>query len=419
MRHSKLAWISAAIVLAASPSRAGGFPSCGWINSIQSWNGSYGWSWSHHDSWAQLPDLFSQATVQDGGGGSFELDGFIGTFNGDIEGSLGFDDDYQVEDEGDVLSHVHTALSGPIVGPFPGMAAQMLLQLDDFDCTYWWSAGAWGNGTHTTLAGSEAVTTQPNAIWSGKHPIPELPGPLSFSGPARVTLNPTVPSDELQFTPYGDGATVSLNRQNAPTPAPAQVDWIFRPGDATTPFNDACAGATFLIGGDAQDTSFATTDASDPAASCGAGDRSVWFTFFAPETGIAEVSTAGSGYGTIVSVWPVSESCGALATEVACGGNGASVPVQENTAYRVQVRRNGSAGNGALQVSVSVPEPGAGGATLVAIAALARIRRAHAASSVRQPSATARRPRPSSPWLRPSPAPACSRPRDGADPGSA
>lgn len=381
MPHSRLVGIAAAIVLAASPSRAGEFPSCGWINSIQSWNGSYGWSWSHHDSWAQFPVLSLQATVQDGGGGSFELDGFIGMFTGDIEGSLGFDDDYQVEDVEDVLSHARTVLSGPIVGPFPGQKAQMTLQLDDFDCTYSWSALAWGDGTKTTLAGSESVTMQPNAIWSGEHPIPELPGPLAFSGPARVTLNPTVPSPELQFTPYGDGATASLARQNAPTPAPAQVDWIFRPGDATTPFNDTCAGATFLIGGTTQDTSFATSDASDPAASCGAGDRSVWFTFFAPETGVAEISTAGSGYATIVSVWPAAESCGALETEVACGGDAASVPVVENTAYRVQVRRNGSGGTGALQVSVSVPEPGAAWAMLAAVAALARIRRSRARSS--------------------------------------
>ena len=380
MRHSKLAWIPAAIVLAASPCRAGGFPSCAWIHSIQSWNGSYGWSWSHQDSWAQFPDLSLQASVRDGGGGTFELDGFIGTFTGDIDGSLGFDDDYRVEDPDDVLVHDRTVLAGPIVGPFPGMAAQMLLQLDDFDCTYSWSAVVWGDGTHTTLVDSESVTIQPNAIWSGEHPIPELPGPLTFSGPARVTVNPTIPSPELQFTPYGDGATASLNRQNAPTPAPAQLDWIFRPGDATTPFNDTCAGATFLAGGDAQDTSFATTDASDPAASCGAGDRSVWFTFFFHVTAATEISTAGAGYATIVSVWPVSESCGALTTEIGCGGNGASVPVQENTAYRVQVRRSGSGGTGALQIGVSVTAPEASAPTtgVAVFAALARIRRSRA-----------------------------------------
>jgi hypothetical protein len=324
----------------------------------------------------QLPDLGLEASVLDGGSGIFSLEGFIGNFIGDVDGSLGFDDDYLVEDlEDGVQSHVHTVLSGPIVGPVPGQPAQMVLQLNGFDCTYSWSAVAWGSGTRTTLAGSEAIVFQPNAIWSGIHPIPELPGPLTFSGPARVTINPTVPSPELQFTPFGDGAVASLVRNHAPTPAPAQVDWIFRPGDATTPINDTCAGGTFLFGSESQDTSFATTDASDPAASCGAGDRSVWFTFFASATGIAEVSTAGSGYSTIVSVRPASESCGALDTEVACGGGGASVPVQENTAHRLKVRRNGSGGTGALQVSVSVPESGVAWATLVAVAALAQMRR--------------------------------------------
>lgn len=69
-----------------------------------------------------------------------------------------------------------------------------------------------GAGTHTTLVGSDPVTIQPNAIWSGTHPIPELPGPLTFSGPARVTNHPTIPSAELQFVPYGDGAVASRRR---------------------------------------------------------------------------------------------------------------------------------------------------------------------------------------------------------------
>jgi hypothetical protein len=367
---------AAAVLVAAMPSRAGDPPSCGWIDSIDSWNGSYGWTWSHHDQWVQLPDLSLQATVHDGGSGTFSLDGFIGTFTGDIDGSLAFDDYYETEDLEGTLHFSHLVLSGPILGPFPGNEAQMILQLDSTDCTYTWSSGVWGAGTYSTESDSESTLTQPNGIYPGVHPIPELPGPLSFSGPATVTVKPTIPSPDPQFIPYGDGATASLNRVNHPTPSAAQLDWIFRPGDASTPFNDACAGATFLFGGETQDTSFATTDASDPAASCGTGDRSVWFTFFAPNTGTAEISTAGSGYSTIVSVWPASESCGALSTEVACGGNGASVPVQANTAYRVQVRRNGSGGNGSLQVSVAVPEPSMIWAALAALGALAQIRRA-------------------------------------------
>lgn len=208
-------------LLVAAPGSAGA-ATCDWIDSIQSWNGSFGWSWSHHDSWVQLPDLSLAVATGDAGSGQFELEGFIGTFDGDIDGALAFDDDYRAEDLEGVVTYEHTVLSGPIEGPFPGMAARMMLQLDDLSCTYSWSAGVWGSGTVTTEAGSEAITTQPNMIWSGVHPIPEIPGPLSFSGPVRVTINPTIPSPEPQFVPYG--ATPSLNRVNAPAPLPAQVD---------------------------------------------------------------------------------------------------------------------------------------------------------------------------------------------------
>lgn len=154
------------------------------------------------------------------------------------------------------------------------------------------------------------------------------------------------------------------------------MSWTFEPGPATAPFNDPCAGATFLFGSEQQDTSFATVDPSDPAPSCGSGDRSVWFFFFASADGTAEISTAGSGYTTIVSVSPMTQSCGALAPEIACGIGGAEVPVEANTAYRVQVRRSGGGGTGALQVSVNVPEPSAAcAASVAALAALAQMRR--------------------------------------------
>jgi len=377
-RATILPLASAAVAIGlvgAAPARAG-TPHCEWVQAVQHWEGSFGWSWTHHDQWSLFPSTSITASTGDSGGGTFALDGFFGNFNGPIDGSLQFDDDYEAEDvpTGDV-TFSHIVLSGPILGGLPGMPAQMVLQTDTIDCTYTWHAVVVGAGTHANEAGTENVDWQPNAFFPGVHPVPELPQPLAFSGPATVTQNPSIGSEAPQYVPYGDASSASLNRNGHPTPAPAQLSWLFDPGPGNEPLNDACAGATFLEGAVEQDTSFATTDASDPAASCGGGDRSVWFTFFAPETGTAQITTSGSGYATTVSVWPVSQICGALTTEIACGADGATVPVQRNAAYRVQVRHAAGGGNGFLHFGVSVPEPSTWGAVPAALAVLAQMRR--------------------------------------------
>jgi hypothetical protein len=357
----------AAALAAAQPARADLPPSCGWIQSIQHWDASFGWSWSHEDHWTTFSSTLA-ATTQDAGSGTASLDSFL---SGDIDGQLTFDD--YLEDDGlSDVTFTHTVLSGPIVGGVPGVPSHMFLQLDGTDCTYTWSTdGPWAAGTQTTEVGSEAIVTQPNAILPGTHPIPPLPGPLSFSGPAPVVINATLNAVDPQFVTYGDASTASGGRTNAPPLGNAAVSWSFDPGNGSAPLNDSCVAGSFLLGSATQDTSFATSDASDPASSCGGGDRSVWFFFFAPVSGIAEISTAGSGYSTIVSVWPVAQVCGALTTQVACAANGASAPVQRNTAYRVEVQRSAPAGTGALHVTVSVPEPAATSGVLAAIAGLA------------------------------------------------
>jgi hypothetical protein len=137
-------------------------PTCGWVDSIDEWTGSFGWSWSHDDLWGVFPDLSIEARTQDAGSGSFLLTGFFGTFDGDIDGSLGFDDYDEVEDLEETRTFTHTVIRGPIVGPFPGLAARMTLQLDSLDCVYTWSAGVWGDGTITTESGSQSSELQPN-----------------------------------------------------------------------------------------------------------------------------------------------------------------------------------------------------------------------------------------------------------------
>ena len=86
---------------------------------------------------------------------------------------------------------------------------------------------------------------------------------------------------------------------------------------AAAPASDDCANPTVVPGFsfiEFIDTSGATTSAGDPAPPCGNGstERSVWYEFTAPGTGIIDVDTLGSNYDTILSAW--TGDCASLTT---------------------------------------------------------------------------------------------------------
>lgn len=139
--------------------------------------------------------------------------------------------------------------------------------------------------------------------------------------------------------------------------------------------NDVCSAAAPLDAAQSLDASFATSAASDPVASCGAGDRSVWFSYLPEASGDAQIATSGSGYPTLISVWQAAPGCGALATEVACGANAASVPVQQGVPLLIQVQRSAPGETGDLEIEI-IPEPGAVAGFALACAALAVVARA-------------------------------------------
>lgn len=371
VRSRLLAGSSLALASALLPRIASADPSCDWVSGVTQWSGSFGWSWSHQDAW-QEDTLSIRLAVQDVGSGSATLSGAVGTYVGFVEGTLAFDDYYETLSEGDDPSEAwwqHTVLSGAIVGATPGMDTVLVLVLNESDCTYTWQSVPIGAGTRSEPGLSEPTRMAPNEITPGIHTIPPLPGSLWYSGAIPVTSSN--PVEDPQFVTQSSGGT-SVNRDGGPA-AYAFVSWSFDPGGTTLPY-DSCAGAGYLAASTSLDTSLATVDVSDPASTCGGDDRSVWFTFFATESGTAQISTAGSNYQSVVSVWPMQEICGELTTEVACGANGASIPVEEGTAYRVQVRRSGTTGGSSLSVSV-VPEPGATTSAIAALIALATVNR--------------------------------------------
>jgi hypothetical protein len=357
-------------LLGAAPGYAGDQPSCDWVNGIDAWSGSLSWTWNHHAEWARPPEYTDRADVQDAGGCTFELTGTAGfDFSGPVDGDLAFDDDWTEENLlGTVVEFDHTVLSGPIGAFAPGFPALMVLSLDTVACTYTFQMTPWADGMRTSKTLSQSVRSFPGVVHPGAQPIPALPGPLSFSGSIPVFLQ--APSGALDPL-YETRATAAQISQGHGARQDAPVSWIFEPGNPPAPANDFCIDAAFLASSAQQDTSFATSDASDPTPSCGGGDRSVWFFFFATASGTAQISTAGSGYPTVVSVSPLTASCDALAPEIACGADGASVPVAANNAYRVQIRRSAPSGTGALVVTLAAPEPGLALSCATALGALA------------------------------------------------
>lgn len=134
-----LTFVSLATCAAAflAPPAHAQLPSCGWVDSVEQWSGSLSWGWGHDARWTLILDTDVHANVQDNGSCDFELDGFFGTFTGDVVGNLAFDDYLERKDE-DHTFFERIVLSGPIVGPFIGGQAQMVLFLNSLDCTYTW-----------------------------------------------------------------------------------------------------------------------------------------------------------------------------------------------------------------------------------------------------------------------------------------
>lgn len=364
--------LGAAGCLAAAPpfeARA----ACSWVDSVTGWDGSLAWSYNHQATWSDGSYGYEGKTG-DQLSATFELDVNVpGQAQGPMEGTMS---NFGREDVTGVGAPSYTEQRGN--GSFDAYAPpppQVTLFLNSVSCTYTFGYGPelGANGTFTS-GGPGGSNTVPGIVQPGdlrispQIPIPQLPEPLTFSGSVDAIEEGTPPP----FTTYYDPpfpASDSAQTLGDMQLGKASAQWAFQPTGYSHPLNDACAGASALSG-ISQDTTFASTAASDPTPSCGAGDRSVWFLVQAGDSGVASLDTAGSDYGTIVSVWPMAQPCGALTTQVACGAGSATWSAEAGQTYRVQITR-GSGGGGSLTAVVSVPEPGAGAAGAACLALLA------------------------------------------------
>jgi hypothetical protein len=362
--------------LLATPARA----DCNWVRSVASFDATLGWSWySLKYAWDEPQPGGGSATfeamTQDAGSATGALAvGYSGVNDvqlgeGTVMGSLRFLDRLGSTSSGSPPGFTQYAADGPILGAFEPLPT-VDLYLDLQTCMYYWRFDSYAAGTFTTNSSSDPIEyLGVNIIQSGERPIPDVAGPLDFDGAIHASSSGAPDELTAWFETLGSAAYSAEHNAYAPRTFPdASVHWHFALGGTVAPDNDACTGARFLLGSDSQDVSFATNAATDPTSSCGVGDRSVWFFFVPTSTGTAHISTSGSDYSTLVSVWQVAQTCAALTTEVACGANGASVPVQAGVPLLVQVQRASGGGGG---LSIVMPEPGVSAAACVACAGLA------------------------------------------------
>lgn len=196
------------------------------------------------------------------------------------------------------------------------------------------------------LDGVSHPFTEGNTFFSGF--VTNFP-PEFYSGAAESSSDLTIgSSDAMPVTVFAGVDTPNINIiVNVVPPVP--------------PPNDDFANAT-VIGAasftDMVNTTAATTEATDPKATCsvatGADGRSVWYGFTPASNGSITATTAGSSYDTVLSVH--TGSPGAF-TEVACNDDvnfpvdvtsSVTFPSVANTTYHFKVSAFGGSAGGNL-----------------------------------------------------------------------
>jgi hypothetical protein len=373
MNHFARAIGSLATALAVLGAAAGARGACTWIQSVDGWDASVSWTYNHQASWSDGLGYSYEGRTSEQVSFSAELETQSVQASGPLEGAMSAVQRLDSTPPAGLPGYVDDQ-GGGLIRSLSPPPPQLFLTLDPQACHYTFLYGEFGtDGTGTVKSGCCTNTTEifiePGNLGPGLQPIPDTPQALTFSGPVPAVTNPPL-SDPFYSPPspaYDSEESLGEGQLGN-----ANVQWSFQPRDFVQPPNDLCAAAT-LIGAALQDTTTATSSASDPTASCGTGDRSVWFLVHGLE-GLASVSTAGSDYDTVVSVWPMAEACGALTGELACGAGQATWNAEPGHSYRVQVERS-SGSSGGLVIVATVPEPGSGAssvATALAVAWLGR-----------------------------------------------
>jgi hypothetical protein len=144
---------------------------------------------------------------------------------------------------------------------------------------------------------------------------------------------------------------------------PLAGNLVFELSEIAAPPNDAFGSAVDVGAPPAQrtaNTTLATVESGEPTSlSCGTVGKTVWYTVTRPTPAVVTVSTAGSGFDTVLAVY-TGGSLGSL-SQVGCNNDVNGTPQSQlsftataNTVYRIQVGgAGGSAGSVVLNVTAT------------------------------------------------------------------
>jgi hypothetical protein len=132
---------------------------------------------------------------------------------------------------------------------------------------------------------------------------------------------------------------------------------------ASPPKDDDFAAATPLTGAGDEATGSnvgAAKEAHEPNHGANRGGASVWYRWTAPQDGTLELSTAGSGFDTLLGVY-TGDSLGALSKVASADGSALTAQVKAGTTYRIAVdgRNDGEGpGEGSVKLALDLKDTG-------------------------------------------------------------
>jgi pimeloyl-ACP methyl ester carboxylesterase len=208
-------------------------------------------------------------------------------------------------------------------------------------------------GSASAGSGSVQVTGSPSGCTGSWSAVASSTGSwLTLTG----TTNGTGPGTVQVLYSYGANPSTTATRSGTISFSGSLSATFTLTQDAAVVIgggSDACSSAVIVSGTsftNAQTTTSATTDASDPTPCAGGRNASVWYRYTAPSTGVVTVDTIESGYDTVLSAW--TGSCGALTPvpggcDDDSGGNltsSASFSATAGTTYYFMVTSYGGSG---------------------------------------------------------------------------
>jgi subtilase family serine protease len=209
-----------------------------------------------------------------------------------------------------------------------------------------------------TATGSNFSTTNAQILWNGS-----TAGVTMLSGGTSTSIQATI---SHTLVANGTSALITVTDDAAKAgESSAALTFTVNP-ESTPPINDNIANAIVVTIGSIStvDNSVATMESTDPTPPCATGSpKTVWWSLTAPSTGSVTLSTIGSAYDTVLSVW--TGSPGSL-TNVACNNDIAPGQITQSlltfsatagTKYYILVAPFGSDAGGKTVLNVSNGNP--------------------------------------------------------------